>query len=109
MNMWYSFKDKWDIVPHDERKHSRKFKRSNVVLLPTLLVVFIAGTFTFSQAVEHIPYASYIPFATAILAVIICIVLMILKWVKNDREFDFFLFVASILFAFLIYIGYKLI
>lgn len=97
--MWYSFGKKWEVIPYNEDKRPRKFRHKNAILLPVLIVAFIANTFVFDQAIKDYRYADYLPALSIILLVATCIILLIVKWVKNNREVDFSLLFLLFLFA----------
>lgn len=106
--MWRSLGDKWDLVRHDNEKSPRKIK-TNIVMIIVLVVSFILGSYTFNEYMQPLgTFYRYIPFIIDILAVLLCCVLAVLKWIKNDKEIDMLLLAAIILLSINSYLSYNL-
>lgn len=97
--LWKSFGDKIDIVPHDNDKRPRKIK-TNILSVSLLIVLYIAGSVVFFQLRTENMFLRYLPAVLGCAAIIITCVFMLLKWKKNNGEFDIALLLFLAIFVY---------
>lgn len=96
--MWKSWGDKYEIIPYDAEKRPRKLKKVKyiVAILPFVCLLPLL-------IIQRPVFNLYISSLLALLSAIVCLVLFLLKWIKNDKECDFSLMTMFVLFVFWTY------
>lgn len=89
--MWKSIGDRFDIEPHNQQKHPRRIK-TNVFTVCILIFTFVISSFTVREkSIALIGSAEVydgIRMGVYILSLIATLLLITVKYLKNDREID---------------------
>lgn len=89
--MWKSIGDRFDIEPHNHQRHPRKIK-TNVFVACILILTFVVSSFTVrKKSIALIGSAEVydgIRMGVYILSLIATLLLIMIKYLKNDREID---------------------
>ena len=101
--MWNSIGDKYDVSRHDDQKRPRKFK-SNPIILILLLLCFVVSTFRFYALTDGTWIGRYLPIIVYCISAVLCAVMLLLKWKRNEKEFDILLFVSFLCFLLFVYL-----
>lgn len=85
--MWYSLGDKYEIV---KEKKQRKFN-STIPSLIVLCCLFVANSWIFEKSLPSSAFYNSIPIIVAIAAMTASLVMLIIKYKKNNKELDLLL------------------
>lgn len=89
--MWKSIGDRFDIEPHNHQRHPRKIK-TNVFVMCILIVTFIVSSFTVREKLIALIGSAEvydgIRMGVYIFSLVAILLLILIKYLKNDREID---------------------
>ena len=106
--MWYSIGDKYEIIKHNNANKPRRF-RSNILMLLSLTALFLVHLSIFEIFIISISspvFFYYLTMIVGITAMITSIVILILKYIKNNKEFDMLVMATFILSATVTYYAF---
>mgnify|MGYP006995773077 CR=1 FL=1 len=89
--MWKSIGDRFDIEPHNHQRHPRRIK-TNVFAVCILILTFVVSSFTVREKLIALIGSDEvydgIRMGVYILSLIATLLLIMIKYLKNDREID---------------------
>lgn len=104
--MWKSWGDKFEIRSYDPLKRPRKVKNVNRYILILAIVCLLSMILVDVVIKPDGCFYAYIPTIAAACSVVVCVGLFLLKWWRNDEEYDLALILVSLVFVWMAYIAY---
>lgn len=89
--MWKSIGDRFDIEPHNNQRHPRRIK-TNIFVVCILILTFVVSSFTVREKLIALIGSAEvydgIRMGVYILSLIATLLLIMIKYLKNNHEID---------------------
>ncbi len=102
--MWISLGDKFDLEKHNSKRHPRKIQTNRIALL-ILVICFLANSYTVNHTIikytnsAHI--ALIIQYTICAISIGYVVLLLAVKYLKNNQEIDIALLCFLIVLIFI--------